>query len=71
MFPAHDRSATDRVGVRSEVPGIAIEHFGASENPERVLKNIPMNYVKIDGSWKYQHLRVVLRMEADRMGATA
>lgn len=28
----------------------AIEHFGASENPERVLKNIPMNYVKIDGS---------------------
>lgn len=24
------------------------------------------DYVKIDGSWKYQHLRVTLRMVADR-----
>ncbi|MGR9091972.1 MAG: nuclear transport factor 2 family protein [Gammaproteobacteria bacterium] len=24
------------------------------------------DYVKIDGEWKYQHLRVVLRMTADR-----
>ena len=26
------------------------------------------DYVKIDGEWKYQHLRVVLRMTADRQG---
>ena len=24
------------------------------------------DYVKIDGVWKYQHLRVVIRMTADR-----
>lgn len=24
------------------------------------------DYVKVDGEWKYQHLRVVLRMTADR-----
>jgi len=24
------------------------------------------DYVKIDGEWKYQHLRVALRMVADR-----
>lgn len=29
------------------------------------------DYVKVDGEWKYQHLRVVLRMVADRSGSTA
>lgn len=27
------------------------------------------DYVKIDGQWKYQHLRVALRMVADRSGS--
>ena len=27
------------------------------------------DYVKIDGEWKYQHLRVALRMVADRSGS--
>ncbi len=26
------------------------------------------DYVKVNGEWKYQHLRVVLRMTADRQG---
>ena len=29
------------------------------------------DYVKIDGSWKYQHLRAALRMQADRAGGSA
>ena len=29
------------------------------------------DYVKVDGEWKYAHLRVVLRMVADRAGGTA
>ena len=29
------------------------------------------DYVKIDGEWKYQHLRARLRMQADRAGGSA
>lgn len=29
------------------------------------------DYVKVTGKWKYQHLRVVLRMVADRSGSEA
>ena len=30
--------------------GFAIEHFGVSDNPGRIIEHVPMDYLKVDGS---------------------